>query len=254
MNRITTLLLIVFYCSCQSSEKSLAPLQHISDTKVKGVLEKSFEKMGGLKNWQTLKRLQFQKAFALYDSLGNVERSALQQHDYTFSPEEIIKINWKSDSLSTQIVSKNGTVEKFINQKIDTSANPTSLKNTILSSTFVIAIPFKLLDEGVVLNYDGTTTLEDAQKVEVVKAVYSPSKNANHSTPDTWWYYFDANDFRLVGYMVQHADHFSYVKNLSEANVGGFIFPSERKSWRVDENRNILYLRAAYQYADFEVK
>ena len=55
----------------------------------------------------------------------------------------------------------------------------------------------------------------------------------------------------FVAYMVQHADHYSYVENQSFHEVEGFLLPKTRKSYRVDQDRNILYLRADYAYDDY---
>lgn len=54
--------------------------------------------------------------------------------------------------------------------------------------------------------------------------------------------------------MVKHADHLSYVKNLSFTEVDGFTFPLTRKSWRVNKDRGTLYLRAEYEYSDYEIE
>ena len=52
---------------------------------------------------------------------------------------------------------------------------------------------------------------------------------------------------------MQHTDHFSYVKNLTFQEVNGFVLPQLRKSYRADSSRNILYLRAEYEYDHFEL-
>ena len=117
-----------------------------------------------------------------------------------------------------------------------------------------MGIPFKLLDKGVVLSYEGIDTLRTGKTVHVVKAAYNPSTHDNHSKPDIWWHYFDENDYRQWGYMVQHADHFSYIENLSFISSNDFFLTETRKSYRVDSLRNILYLRAEYGYSDYVLK
>ncbi|MEL6924978.1 MAG: hypothetical protein AAFO94_13095, partial [Bacteroidota bacterium] len=167
---------------------------------------------------------------------------------------EDVLIEWEQDGQAHQIHYSQGEAVKSINGKPDPDAKPTSTFNTVMSATFVLSIPFNFLDEGAALSHDGTTTLEDGTSVEVLKIRYDPTAHDNLTTADTWWVYFDATDHRLLGYMVQHADHYSYVRNLSFIEAGGFLFPKERKSWRVNPDRSKQYLRAEYVYSDFVVQ
>jgi hypothetical protein len=247
---------IAFWNSCQSplEEKIVSPLEKIKDEKVRTLLKKTFKKTGGLENWTNKKSIKFKKYFALFDSLGNTEMSVNQIHEYNSSPNKAINIRWTKENKNHFLQSKNGKITKTINDQPDPTPNPTSLKNTVLSSTFVVNIPFNLLDEGIVLEHQGIDTLNDGAVVEVLRADFNPEAHNNHSTKDTWWYYFDKKEHHLVGYLVKHADHISYVKNLSFTEVDGFTFPVKRKSWRVTKDREILYLRAEYEYSDYEIE
>jgi len=179
--------------------------------------------------------------------------SVNQIHEYNYFPKKEINISWKKENQNHLLQSIDGKITKTIDGKTDSNAKPTSLKNTVLSSTFVVNIPFNLLDEGIVFAHEGIDTLEGGEVVEVLRADFNPEAHENHSTKDTWWYFFDKNKFHLVGYQVKHADHISYVKNLSFTKVDGFTFPLKRKSWRVNMDREILYLRAEYEYSDYEI-
>lgn len=247
---------LIFWSSCQPpvEEKVVSPLEKIKDDKVKALLEKTFKKTGGLENWANKKSIKFKKYFALFDSLGNTEMSVNQIHGYNYSNGGDINIRWTKENKKHLLHFKNGKITKTINDQPDSSAKPTSLKNTVLSSTFVVNIPFNLLDDGIVFEHEGIDTLDGGEVVEVLRADFNPEAHDNHSTKDTWWYYFDKNEHHLVGYMVKHADHMSYVKNLSFTKVGGFTFPLTRKSWRVNKDREILYLRAEYEYSDYKIE
>lgn len=258
----TTLLclcLLCAYCTSPSStnattEEPTDPYAHLTNDEVKRVLKKAMERAGGLTNWNQIKTLKFKKDYALLFESGEVENAALQTHTYTFQPESKVWIEWEKEGKKNSISQEGEPAVKKVDGEIDPTAKQQSITNTVLSATFVISIPFKLLDEGVALSYDGIDTLTDGRKVEVLKAVYNPAQTDTHSTPDTWWHYYDADDFTFVAYMVQHADHFSYVENLSFEEVDGFVFPRERKSYRVDQARNIQYLRATYEYMGYEVR
>ena len=239
-------------CKENVPQTSIDPYQHISDPDVKKILIAAIEKSGGLDNWNNKTFLRFKKDFTLHEESGAIEKAVIETHSYQYQPEEEIRISWEQDSLQHQLTYRQGKVEKTVNGRIDKNTNTQSLQNTVLSATYVISIPFKLLDKGVLLTYEGLENLEDGQEVAVIRGEFNPDLHENHSTPDIWWYYFDPSDYKLVAYMVKHADHYSYVKNERFTMVNGFLFPKERKSYRVDEQRNILYLRAAYVYEEME--
>jgi len=184
---------------------------------------------------------------------GSVEKSADQFHHYIYQPQEIIKIISKEGEDSKRLVYDDGNIQETINGTVNLEASKTSLMNKMQSSLFVINMPFKLADEGVDLSLEKTKEVEGLGRVLVLKAVYDPANQKHHTTPDTWWLYFEPESYIMNGYMVQHKDHFSMVRDLKGEPVNGFVFPAKRKSYRVDENGNALYLRASYEYSDFEL-
>lgn len=246
---IFSLSLLIF--SCQQKETTIDPFQHIEGKQLKATLQKAMEAAGGLDNWKKIKSLKFKKEFRLLKESGAIEKAALQTHDYSFLPKQNIEISWQDSSKQKhKITYKNASAKKRIDGNLDQSAKQQSLINTVLSSTFIISIPFNLLDKGVDLTYEGTEIFEQ-KKVHVIKAIYNPTNNPQHTTPDIWWHYFDAQTYRQLGYMVFHVDHFSLVKNLSDTKVGPFTFIQKRNSYRADSLKNILYLRADYEYSDY---
>lgn len=118
---------------------------------------------------------------------------------------------------------------------------------------YVIGIPFKLLDPGVQLQYNGITKI-DQTDVYVVQATYNPSASSNHSTPDIWWYYFDTSDYRVLHNKVKTSDHWAWIDNLTFDKSGSILFNKHRKSYRCDSLGNKLYLRAEYFYGNYKVK
>lgn len=244
-------LFLIFSCS---TIKPSDPLGAIQDQQLKEVLTKAFEATGGLDNWNKMKALKFQKKTELYEASGAIEKASFQDHHYFYNPDPKVHISWKDGATKQELLMDANGPQKKINGQLDNTANLASIENSILASTFVIGIPFKLMDEGVALAYDGTKTLPNDKKVHVVKATYDPVNYEQHSKADIWWHYFDVKDYRQVGYTVQLHDHTSYVENLAYDRVGGFLFTTERKSWRMDDAGNKLYLRAAYQYSNYEVE
>ena len=229
------------------------PLSSIKEVKLKEVLSKALDAMGGIENWNNLKSIKFQKKIELYNASGVLEKVTDQTHHYTFQPENKVNISWSENDSSHEMVMENNLVKKTINGSIDTTTEPSSLKNSIYASTFVIGIPFNLLDEGALLSYEGIKVIASGKEVHVVKAVYNPEAFASHTKADIWWHYFDVQNYQSVGYSVQLHDHTSYIENLTYDQVDGFLFTRSRDSWRIDDDGNKLYVKAAYEYTGFEL-
>jgi len=250
---IIILSLLMFSCQSETSSVEVDPFFHISEGKAKTLLQKGIAAAGGLENWNNIKTLQFKKDYELFLEDGSVEKGAKQFHEYNF-PSKKIKIESKEGETQKDLIFENGKAIQKINGELNSKAKQESLMNSIYTSTFVIEIPFKFLDPGAEISYAGLDTLETGEPVEVLRVDYNPGKYNNLTTEDTWWLYFDQKDFKLHGYMVKHKDHHSYVKNLTTTTENGFIFPTHRKSYRVDTDRNILYLRAEYFYKNYVVE
>lgn len=253
LKNIYVFLAILLFASCATTQHK-DTLSTVKDAKLKEVLSKALDAMGGYDNWNNIKSLQFDKKTNLYEASGAVEKATDQKHTYTFHPTNKVNISWKEGDVVNEMLMEKGQVKKLKNGQVDTTAKSSSLKNSIYASTFVIGIPFKLLDEGAELSYEGTKVIANGKKVHVVKAVYNPTTYKAHTKADIWWHYFDEQNYQQVGYTVQLHDHTSYVENLSFDRVGGFLFTTSRKSWRVDDNGNKEYIRATYEYSNYEVK
>ena len=230
------------------------PFEHIQDIDVQTLLKKSIASMGGLEAWSEISVLSFQKYFALYREDGSTEQEVVQRHTYRFEPNPVIRITWEDGEEEIAVIYEEGNIYKTIGGVKDTTASLSSLENTIFSSTFVMALPYNMLDPGAELSYVGKDTLDTGQAVEVLQAVYNPDVHENHTTPDTWNLYFDSTSSKLVAYQVQHADHYSYVINLADTLVDGFTFVQDRESYRADSLGNRLYLRAKYAYSEYRVE
>lgn len=257
MVRISTTLLFstIFFFSCAIQQPSVDRYGHISDKKVVETLKKSFTTQGGLVAWENIKELHYEKHTKLLLESGEIELETHQKHDYFYGKNPSINISSKNkEGKDQKIVSKNGNASKYIDGKLDNLTNNKALNTSVTTSLFVINVPFKMMDKGVILSHEGTDKLEDGKEVEVIKAVYNPSDNPNHNKPDTWWYYFDNQDFRMTGYLIKHDGRYSYVRNLAYEKVDGFLFPTKRGSYRVNDQREILYTRAEYDYTNWSVK
>lgn len=246
--------ILFFACQTEITDNTSNPYEKIEDEAARILLQKAIERAGGIEKWESKKSIAFQKYVALYDSAGNTEQANWQQHLYTYQPNSKIEIAWKKDSQVYKIEADDTSMRRLIDGQKDTTANAQSLENSVLSATFVISLPFKLLDEGVRLSHIGTRMIENGLEVEVLKAVYNAEQHNNHSNQDVWELYFDTQGYKMIGYQVQHDDHISYVLNESFVTVDGLLFPHLRKSYRMNEAGEKLFLRAAYEYKGYELK
>jgi len=240
--------------SCASTKNSIDPYSHIDDKEVVAILKKSFKTLGGLENWQNKQELHYEKLTKNLSTSGDIESEIFQSHDYYYGDQTNINISWKEDGKEAhRIESIDNQATKYVANQRDRSADQATLDNSITVSLFVINVPFKLIDEGIELTYEGTETLEDGQQVDVIKAVYDADKHPHHTKSDLWWYYFDKEDARMVAYFIFHDGHYSYIKNLDYTTVSGFLVPTKRRSYLVNENRKILHTKVEYEYLSWNV-
>ena len=254
MSRTLIYLLLIpaiYIFGCEATPKDI--VENCSDPQVKEILVRSLEKTGGVTNWQQLAKIKFDKITQFYDSTGQIESRSDQHHRYHFYPKHILEIIWQDSSGNHQLMLRDGKVEKYVNGKVAESVDSVASLNTLLASEYAILLPFKLLDPGVKLSYEGVDTLS-GNLVYVLKARYQPEDIAFKDSTDIWWHYFDTDSYLHEGYRVKHADHFSLVINEDYASNDNFLLPSRRTSYRVDEAGTLLFRRADYQYSNFHVK
>ncbi len=240
--------------ACQSHTKKDYPFNMIQDEKLRSVLQQAMNKAGGWQRWKAINNMAFEKQYTLYAPSGEIEKAVLEQHDYQFLPDYRIQIEYIENGRQHQVMLDEWGVQKKENGILDTITKPVILINTILASTFVASLPFNILDSTAQIKYLGIDTLHSNNVVDVVQVIYNANLYEQHTHSDQWWLYFDPKDGTFLGYLVQHDEHFSYIENLSFQSIDGFVYVKERKSYRTDSLRNILYLRADYHYKNYQIK
>jgi len=245
--------------ACQSTLQETAsqavasdPFAHIDDLEARRILAGACQFAGGLDQWKNRKAISFAKQTVLYDSTEQVESTLSQRIKLQNKPQTKVDIKWNANGISHQISYEGAKATKIENGQNQTPSDPTGLNNAILSARYVMSIPFELLKTGYKLSYLGLDTLSGGQIVHVLKARYETTENDGET--DTWWHYYHQTTFQQLGYKVQHADHFSLVENLAFVKNGGFMWPVRRKSYRVNERGEKLFLRADYTYGAYEVE
>jgi hypothetical protein len=227
-------------------------LAHISDQKARSIVEGALNKTGGLGAWQAIAKIEFEKKTTLFDQAGNTEFTSDQQHRYFYHPSQVIDIHWQDSLGYHQVIKKEDTVSKLLNNQIEVT-DEKKLLDLVLSAEYVVMLPFKLANEKMELIYEGIDTLEGQQEVHTIRAHYDPMNPDSINTTDVWWHYFDVGNLMHAGYKVKHADHTSLIRNTSHISHLGFVFPEKRRSFRIDTHGRIEYLRAEYTYSNYLV-
>lgn len=248
------LMLLLSACTSPTPEQAPTedPFTQIKDEKARGIIRTSIEHAGGLEAWRAMKRLAYTKNFSLLLEDGSIEKTFEQIHDYQLDSNKIDIVSIENGQ-TIRTVLENGEYQRTIDGDL-ADVPQTSLAKAVNTSTYVVGMPFKLLDPGVLIEYEGQTIMNDGRTVDVIRATYNADQHDNHSTTDVWKYYFDQEDRKIVGNWVQTSDHFSLLENVSFTRVNGILFNRARKSYRVDSLGQRLWLRADYLYENYIVE
>ena len=212
------------------------------------LLDKSIAAHGGREGWENLKGIKFRKWTRMLDSAGNIESELDQWHEFRFSPRFEGKISWTKDSIAHWMSWDGATFRYQMGE--NEVLNPDFLaakKKDFDAAFYTVAQPWKLLDKGGKLTFEGNKKLDTGKEVASIRVDYGPDA-------DTWWYYFDPKSFEMLGNEVQLKDHRSRIYDLSSEQVEKMIFHGTRESWRVDEAGKRLFLRAEYRYSNYELQ
>ena len=210
------------------------------------LVERSVEVHGGLEAYQNLDLINWDKTTWLYDEDGVLESENIQQQSYQGGDEPAVILRWRKDSTFYEIESNQGITRYRLGDIILSEGEEVEqAEKQARSAAYVFFQPFKLLDQGANLSYEGTRTLGDSLDVEVVRVSYE----GDDKDADVWRYYFD-QDSKLVANSVEHLGRISLIINLEyqQDPVSGLLLNKRRKSYFVDSTLQIKYLRAEYLY------
>ncbi|MFM7629153.1 MAG: hypothetical protein ACKO44_06500 [Algoriphagus sp.] len=236
-NTSSLILFLLFLFACTPSPEEQA----------RKLLEKSVAVHGGQEAWKNLKGIKFRKWTRLFDAEGKVESEVDQWHEFRMAPKFEGIISWTKDSVAHSM-SWDGFIFRYqmgANEVLNADFLAEKRKD-FDAAFYTVAQPWKLLDQGGQLSYEGRKFLENGVEAESIRVDYGPGK-------DTWWYYFDPHTYILLGTEVQLKDHRSLIYDLKSEQADNLLFHGTRESWRVDESGNRLFLRAEYRYYNFEL-
>ncbi len=216
-------------------------------------LEEALTRSNNLYQWNNLDTLEFLKKTEMFYPDSSLEMSVFQRQKFSNNPVFYGEITYLEDSLERRIVQEEEKVRYFENgnEILDTEQVAKAATN-IQIAYYVTALPYKLNDEGVIIESISDTLLDNGIKAKSIQVQHINSDGGVKD--EKWWVYFDPETYDLLGYLIEHDHRHSLILNDSNIFVEGFSFPVERKSYYLDENRENRYLRAHYEYSNYELK
>ncbi|WP_035336752.1 hypothetical protein [Dokdonia sp. PRO95] len=223
-------------------QKTASPHIKTAEDLLKTVMKVSGEK----ERYNNIKSISFKKSFHLYQEDGTVEIDRAELHDYDFSDDTRRSISWFSGERKYEIIQRGTDLYQTINDIPDTTITKIALQNKLNAATFVLGLPYTLDSDSSTKVYNGLQDFEGAKAHELV-VTFTGSK-------DVWSLYYEPTTFTWLGYWVQTSDHYSLVINNEMTEVDGFQFSRKRTSYRTDSLKVRQYLRADYDYSNYEIK
>lgn len=223
--------LILFFLGCNETPNPTS------------IIQKSIEAHGGQSLWESIQKIEYLKEIKLYDSLGQLEQTILQKHYHQWNPSLSI-MEWNVNG-SLQRVEKNPNgIAVFENGEMVTEHRDIPAITRIMDAAlYVFWQPFKLLDKNAIITYDGINQLMGNQEVHTIRIQYSEEPNT-----DIWHYYFDTETYLLKATQVTHNGQISLIMNEAVEEDTGLFLNKLRKSYFINADRSIQYLRADYVY------
>ena len=248
---ILMLAVVGWYCGAEAppseQEAELQVRTSLPDNKAGDIVRQAIDYAGGWEQWAGKKTFSFFKVITHYDSSRTEKRSLRQLHQYQLTPSFKARMSWEKDGDQYLIINNGQQAWKYRNGELLTDqASQDDAWNSSFGSNYVISMPFKLTDPGVILTYDGKDTLTDGRVVEAVKVEYEKGAGSSGGM-HVWWYYFDPGTKDLVANFLDHGDGFSYTTYETFTTVGGIRIHEKRNSYMADAAKEPINLQTVYQ-------
>ncbi len=216
------------------------------------LIKKSIEYMGGWESYINIRGIEYTKTLHKADSNGTVNMKIEQHHRYNLFPEFAVRMDWKEGNSQYTIMNNGNQSWKFKDEQyLEDQKNINSAYNSSHGSQYVLFMPWKLLDPGVLLEHIGNHVLPNGQEVEGVKVNY---KEGNSTTTEhTWWYYFDT-DGKPIANFLKSPQGYSYTEYLEYEQIGDLKFHVKRNSYKTDSTRSYITLNTIYENSDIKMK
>jgi len=210
------------------------------------ILEAVMNAQGGKNNWNNIQQMSYKKSFALFAENGDTEKDIVENHSYNFTNGTNRKVSWTTNDTLFEIHRSDTDIYQTKNGSPDPSVTPEKLQSKLNAATFVVGLPYTLDDPNSTKVYEGIQKFQE-HLCHTLKVTFKGSD-------DIWRLFYSKDDLSWKGYWVKTSDHYSLIINEEMHTEKGFVLCTKRKSFRTDDQKNILYLRATYLYEDYVIK
>lgn len=242
--------LLLSLINCQSETKTTStavhPMTRLPNNQAGEVVKKAIAYVGGWDKWADKKNFSFYKNITQLDSTGQEIRTTRQLQQYRLQPNFAARMTWERDGKQYIIVNNGQQAWKYEDGKeLTDKKSKKEAWNSSYGSNYVISMPFKLTDPGVIMSYDGIDTLEENKMVHVVKVEYEKGAGSSGGF-HTWWYYFDKDTYDLVANYLDYGNGYSYTSYKTFTDIEGIRMHKLRHSHAANAEKEVGRIKTIY--------
>lgn len=221
-------------------------MDRLPDNEAGQVVRKAIAFVGGWEAWQNKKSFSFYKNITQVDSNEQEIKTQRQLHQYQIHPQFKARMSWEDNGNQYLIINNGQEAKKYKNgEELTDEASKNNAWNASFGSNYVISMPFKLTDPGVILSYEGMDTLANQTVVHSLKVDYEKgagSAGGMHS----WRYYFDLETYDLVANYLDYGNGHSFTTYETFAVVNGIRLHKNRLSYSSNSEQELVRLKTIY--------
>jgi hypothetical protein len=218
-----------------------------TERQARALIARSVEAHGGAENWKRISSLKLRQSTRMIAEDGSVENETTQLLEFRLKPYFEGKMSWSKDSMNHVATWDGAQMRYFMGENEVKNPGFLAAKKKDLEAVFsAVALPWRLLEEGSRLSYEGKKTLENGIAVETVKADYGPGA-------EVWYYYFDPESAMMAATEVLKNEQRNLIYHLGLTEIEGLKLQDRRETWSVDEKGKRLLLEAEYSFSDYQI-
>lgn len=227
--------------------KVITPMERLPNNEAGEVVKKAIAFAGGWDAWEGKENFSFYKKITQLDSSGAVKRIVKQLHQYDLGDQFRARMTWSMDSSNYLIINNGQEAKKYKEGKeLNDKKSNNEAWNSSFGSHYVISMPYKLTDPGVILTYEGIDETVLDQPVHALKVEYAKGAGSTGGM-HLWYYYFDKYNYDLVGNYLNYGEGHSLTTYEVFEDVEGMRFHNRRYSYSSNENKERVLLRTIYE-------
>ena len=249
---LSIFVILFFSCQTDSSDGAqltniISPLDRLPDNEAGAVVKKAIDYVGGWEAWENKNTFSFYKNITHIDSTGEIERTQRQLHQYQLHPQFKARMTWEDKGKKYVIINNGVQAKKYEDGKEMTDdQSKNQAWNSSFGSNYVVSMPFKLTDPGVILKYEGIDSTTLKKPVHSLKVEYEKGAGSTGGM-HIWWYYFDEKTYDLVGNYLDYGNGHSLTTYETFENVDGIRIHEKRFSHIATADKKIVHLRTIYE-------